>query len=320
MKRTKTVLLILAGVFLVSALVAHVAKLRWDSHFYDGYNASAPLNPIALNDEERPEYTRTAFTFDGIPGMRVPTLLARPKTGAGPFPCAIFLHGIGQKKEFLDDLAPMFTGAGFAIVCSDQYTRGERKLPGTSAMRDILALRRRAALNVIETRRLVDYLQTRSDIAPDRIYLVGASFGAITGATAAALEPRIRAVVLTYGGGDLPLLLNSKQAASQVGALLFLVKYAGAYLFAPSDPILHIKEISPRPILCQSGADDTLVPPPAGRALYEAAEKPKSITWYPGDHIGLDPVTTKQVLNDAIHWLKAQDAIVTAPPKSRDKK
>ncbi|MBI5095783.1 MAG: dienelactone hydrolase family protein [Candidatus Hydrogenedentes bacterium] len=310
MTRRQKILSSFAGTVLVVIIVVQAAKIRLDSHYYDGYDASLPLNPVVQPDEERSAYTRTAFSFDGLAGMRVPTLMARPKGAPGPFPCVIFLHGIGQKKEFLDEIAPGFVEAGFALVSSDQYTRGERKLPKSSRLDEILALRRRAALTVIETRRLVDYLQTRPDIYPDRIYLAGASFGAITGSTAAAFEPRIQAVVLTYGGGNLPVLLNSKQAAAQVGPLIHLAKYAGAYLFAPSDPILHVREISPRPILFQSGADDTLVPPASGRALFDAAYGPKDITWYPGDHVGLDPVTTKLVLAECVSWLKSQDATV----------
>lgn len=308
MKRVKHVILSIGGALLVAAVLLELAKLRWDSHFYDGYDHAAPLHVVIAKEGKRGGYLRTKLYFDGLPGQRVPTLLARPRNGAGPFPCIIFLHGIGQDKSFLDRIAPMFTDAGFAIASFDQYTRGERKIPGLGLVRGVLALRRRAALTVIETRRLVDYLQTRPDIAPKRIYLLGASFGAITGATAAAFEPRIRAVVLTYGGGDIAKLLDSKQAFKEVGDWIVVLKYVGAYLFAPADPIRYVKEISPRPILFQNGKDDTIVPPASARALFQAAGQPKTATWYPGDHIGTNPSTVKEALNEAIRWLKKQDA------------
>jgi len=170
-------------------------------------------------------------------------------------------------------------------------------------------LRRRGAKTVIETRRLIDYLQTRPDIAHDRIYLVGASYGAIMGSTAAAFDPRIRAVVLVYGGGNIKRLLNSKASRVELGRWHGLVTAVSAWLLAPADPIHHVGKISPRPILFQNGTDDSLVPKEATEALFEAAREPKSQTWYNGDHIGEDPKTVEAALNEAIAWLRNHDAL-----------
>lgn len=245
---------------------------------------------------------RTKLSFEGIAGERVPTLLVRPK-GNGPFPCVIFLHGIGQKKEFLDDICEPFLNAGYAMVTFDQYTRGERRLKESNWLNGAMALRRRGALTVIETRRLVDYLVNRPDIAADRLYLVGASYGAITGSTAAAFEPRIRAVVLTYGGGDLRRLFASKEATKELGRWTGLVACLSAYVMAPGDPIQYIKGISPRPVLFQNGTHDSLIPTESAKALYEAAAEPKEIVWYDSDHIGLDWKHAVRVLNETIAWL-----------------
>lgn len=297
---------------IVALFVALIgAKLWWDAGYYNGYEAELPLNAIVQAEEAREGYRRVAFAFDSVPGQRVPGLLALPPA-EGRYPCVIFLHGIGQSKSFLDDIAPFFTSEGFALVTYDQYTRGERRLDDPNPVEEALALRRRAALNVIETRRLIDYLETRADIAADRIYLVGASFGAITGATAAAFDERMRAVVLTYGGGDLPVLLNSEAARGQLGFLTRPLSYIGACFLAPADPIRHVDEIAPRPILFQNGREDSLIPPASALALFNAAEEPKELVWYEGDHIGLDEATVRRVLDDAVVWLQARDAEILA--------
>lgn len=307
MKILRGVLLVLA----VACLAVMVAKRWWDAHYYDGYDPALPLNASVKAEEDRPAYHRVAFTFDGLPGMPVPSLMALPRDSKGPFPCVIFLHGIGQEKEFLDDIAAPFTQAGFAFVSFDQYTRGDRKLKDTKRLESLLAFRRRGALTVIETRRLMDYLQTRDDIARDRIYLCGASYGAITGSTAAAFDPRIRAVVLCYGGGNLRLLFGNREAAEMIGALRKPAQWFLTWLLAPSDPVRHVAQISPRPILFQNGTHDSLIPTAAAQALYDAAKDPKQITWYDSDHVGLDVAHTWRVLTEAVDWLKNQDNAIT---------
>jgi len=297
---------------LVAALILCLAGLLGvkgccDARYYHGYDPDAPLNAVIRGTEDRPGYRRVDLTFEGVPGQPVPTLLALPREGEGPFPCIVFLHGIGQKKDFLDEIAAPFVEAGFAMVSSDQYTRGERRLDGAGPLTEMLRMRRRAALNVLETRRLVDYLVTRPDIAADRLYLVGASFGAITGSTAAAFEKRFKAVVLVYGGGNLRVLLASDGVREEAGDWTDVVARAGAFIMAPADPLRHVHEIAPRPVLLQNGKHDSLIPAVTAQALFDAAREPKEIIWYDSDHVGLDERQTWQVLNEALAWLKRQD-------------
>ena len=306
--RLRKVALVLAVAVLVVLVIGLVAKQVADARFYEGYDAQAPLAVDIRNVTVKPDYELNDLVFDGIPGMAVPTLLAMPLDGTAPYPCVIFLHGIGQDKDFMEQIAAPFTQAGFAFASFDQYTRGERKLKTDNPLKDALGLRRRSALNVLETRRLVDYLVTRSDIAPDRIYLIGASFGAITGATAVAFEPRIAAAVMTYGGGDLDKLLSSDAAKSELGEYHWLVKTAVSYLTAPSDPVKYVGRVAPRPLLFQNGTHDQLIPMAAADAFFEAANEPKERTLYDSDHVGLDEENTRAVLNEGLAWIQAIDA------------
>lgn len=295
------------------AIALTVLKALWDASYYRGYDRDLPLNVMLREDKTypdgEPKYRRLAFTFAGSAGQTVPAVGAWPLGGQGPFPCIVFLHGIGQEKEFLDRIAVPFVEAGYAMVTFDQYMRGERKLGETGKLAGLLAFRRRGAFTVIETRRLLDYLSRREDIAGERIYLLGASYGAITGSTAAALDQRIRAAVLCYGGGNFKHLLDNAEAARMLGVLAGPAKLLLTSLLAPSDPVRHVDAISPRPVLFQNGTRDSVIGRPAAEAFHAAAAQPKEVIWYDSDHVGLDEEHTWKVIHDAIDWVKRQDEL-----------
>jgi len=287
-----------------------VLKASLDSRYFDGYIREAPLDVRVAEETKTPDYVRTHFYYKGWRGQEDPALLAMPLEHQGPVPCIIFLHGIGQKKDFLDEIAGPFTKAGFAFASFDQYTRGERRLNDNSVLAQAKAFRLRPAYTVNDTRRMIDYLETRPDIATNRIYLVGASYGAITGATAAAFDDRLKAAVLIYGGGNVTDLLEAREIAAGVGAWLPLVKILGWYFFGVADPAHYVGKISPRPVYLQNGTNDGLISAPAAKALHDAAREPKKIQWYQGDHVGTDEAAVKQVLQDVLDYLLKVDADV----------
>jgi dienelactone hydrolase len=326
-------------------------KAYRDAHYFDNYDARAPLNVTVLGmtefNQETPVrgYTITKFTFDGYQGEKIPTLMSLPMKRTGKKVAAvIFLHGIGQNKNFLKEITAPFNQTGFAVVSFDQYTQGERKLRGRqSFLARYGALAQRAAKTVNETRRLIDYLSSYPEIDPQRVYLVGASYGAVIGAVVMAKDKRLRAGVLVYGGADYRKLLNSyanhlgvaaalglidgrhlnpekpplpKLTPSQerkVGVVLGCIIPVARYFLGVADPIHYAGQISPTPVYFQNGKYDVLVPAVAGKALQDAAREPKKITWYESDHVGIDLEHTKRVLADGLKWLLEQDNPFRAP-------
>ncbi len=347
----KKILKCALGCLLAVAAVLWAFKAYRDAHYFDNYNPRAPLNLalIATNEinKETPEksYTLVQFTFDGYEQEKVPALIATPNTHANQkLPVVVFLHGIGQSKSFLREIALPFTQTGFALTTFDQYTQGERKLRGKrSFLARWSAFLQRPAKTINEARRLIDYLSARADIDPQRIYLVGASYGAVTGSTLMAKDQRVRAAVMVYGGGDLGKLADSyanhlgvavllglidgknlnpekpplpKLTRSQerkVGLVLGCIKPLVRYFLGAADPVHYGALISPRPVYFQNGKYDVLVPASAGLALQEAAREPKKITWYESDHVGIDLEHTKRVLEDGLKWLLKQDTPFRAP-------
>ena len=326
-------------------------KIITAANYFDNYDPKAPLNATELTSTElnQGDSARvgnlTKFTFDGYKGEKIPALLSLPASrGAKRLPAIIFLHGIGQDKNFLKAICSPFNQAGFAFASFDQYTRGERKLrQPRSVLADLEAFVERPAKTINETRRLIDYLQSRPDIDPRRIYVVGASYGAVMGSTVLAKDKRVRAGVMVYGGGDFSKLTDSRAnhlavAAAlglidgrklnpekpplptltpsqerQVGQVLGLIKPLATHLLGEADPIHYAAQIAPTPVYFQNGTHDVLVPAAAGKALQEAAGEPKKITWYDSDHVGIDREQTLQVLRDALRWLLEQDDPLRAP-------
>jgi dienelactone hydrolase len=346
----KKALKIAGGALLGLFVVAMLAKVYTDSKYFDNYDPKAPYNVQVIETEsvnaENPAlgYQITKFTFDGYGGEKVPTFLSLPIKKSKPLPAIVFLHGIGQNKNFLKEITAPFNQTGFALCSMDQFMQGERKLPkDTPGLKSLRAFMQRPAKTINETRRLVGYLMSRPDIDPQRIYLVGASYGAITGSTVLAWDKRIRGGVLVYGGGDLGKLINStatrlgiaagfgwvdgkkvdpekpplpKLTPTQdriAGAIIWCATPLVRYFGGAMDPIHYVDKISPTPVYFQNGMYDVLVPAPAGKALQDKAKEPKKITWYESDHVGISLEHTKVVLHDALQWLLDQDNPLRAP-------
>lgn len=302
---------ILGGLIVLGLLL----KAHADRNYFAAYDAGVPLNSTVLKMEDRADYAREKLTFDSTPGEQIPTILTLPKERKGTVPCIVFLHGIGQEKGFIDEICPLFNKSGWAMATFDQYMRGERRLPeNATPWQQLVAFRQRACKTVNDARRLVDYLQTRPEIDPERIYLVGASYGAITGSTAAAFDKRFKAVVLVYGGGNIRHLMAASAIRGELNQgpagwlLADLASAAARYVLAPADPVRYAHLIAPRPVLLQNGTVDVLISDAAARALQNAVQEPKKITIYPGNHIGLDEATTRKVLQEGLEWLQEQDA------------
>lgn len=316
------ILLVIVGVVVVGLAIT---KVYMDATYFSGYDQTAPLDAQLAGTEDRPSYVRQLVYFNGWRNDRVSAFMFVPKNAPGPVPCVIFLHGIGQDKDFSDEdvskgvqppppfqrISEPFLAQGFAFVSFDQYMRGERRLPkGTSLLKEANAFRLRPAYTVNDTRRLIDYLETRPDIDKNRIYLAGASYGAITGSTATAFDKRIKAAVLCYGGGNVPRMLEARAVAEEMskrGVPMLPVQLLAWYILGAADPVKYADKIAPRPVFLQNGTDDCLISTPASKALQSAVKEPKEIKIYEGDHIGMDANTLIRVLNDIVGWLKQQD-------------
>lgn len=315
---------IIGGVIGAVILLLIVYKVWADKNYFTDYDPNLPFNAqvtetAVIEDtdeffgiERSRRFVKVLFTMTTRPDETMPVLLTLPVDRKGKLPVIVFLHGIGQSKRFLEEICTPFNEAGFAMACFDQSMQGARKIKG-NYLAQAAAFRKRPWKTVNDTRRLIDYLQTHPEIDPERIYLVGASYGAITGSVVTSQDKRVRAADLVVGGANISKMLNAPFIKESIGnnALHWLAKSIVTFMMKPADPMRHVGNTEGTPVLMQNGTTDRLVTPEAGEELYRALGSPKDIRWYPCDHPGLGPKSEAhvivQILDEGLNWLLEQD-------------
>jgi dienelactone hydrolase len=148
------------------------------------------------------------FTYASEAGSRVPGIWAKPAGNTARLPVVIMLHGTGGKKEDMKEQMEKYAQAGFFAVAIDGPFHGERASPGAKSADYELAVLQAWRTGqghpffydtVWDVMRLVDYLQKRDDVDPQRIGLMGVSKGGIETYLTAAVDPRIAAAVPFIG-------------------------------------------------------------------------------------------------------------------------
>jgi formylglycine-generating enzyme required for sulfatase activity/dienelactone hydrolase/predicted Ser/Thr protein kinase len=170
-----------------------------------------PLNATIVSTDSSPEsWTVQKITFDAAYGNeRVPAYLFLPKNSHPPYQTIIFYPGSGaiHTDAFRE-------GFGVLSVYADFVPRSGRALmfpiyKSTYERRDALKsdypaptafYRDHVIAWAKDLRRSIDYLQTRPDIDHEKIGFLGLSWGGAIGPVMAAVEPRLKAVVLLSGG------------------------------------------------------------------------------------------------------------------------
>ena len=172
-----------------------------------------PRVPLAPQTAPRPDsgaYRAEQFSFASEAGERVPGVFFKSARATDRRPAVIFLHGTGSRKEEFLALMRTFADRGFATAAIDARHHGARILPAfgpgnaqyfAAMLETYRSGKGRPYLydTVWDVMRLVDYLQTRADVDPARIGVMGISKGGTEAYLAAAVDPRIAAAVPIIG-------------------------------------------------------------------------------------------------------------------------
>lgn len=233
-------------------------------------------------------------------GLEIEGHLRVPPGGGQPHPALLILGGVRTGKRTVDYLGD--TG-DWMVLALDYPYHGPRS--GLSRREFLAALpaMRRAMLDTVPAGMLaVDYLWRRGDVARDRVLLAGGSFGALFAPALGAAEPRISAVAIFFGAGDLEALIDAN--LDLAWPLKPLVTWCGSVLVSPMEPLKYIGRISPRPVFLLNGTDDPAMPERCSRALQEAAQEPKAVRWLPVGHVNVrSPEFHRQVVDEFVSWL-----------------
>lgn len=231
------------------------------------------------------------LTLRSSTGLSVHGLVRVPERGRPPYAGAIVVGGMKRGSRIVA-ASGLDAIAREAVIVSPDYPLQLRRdsWKGVRALKTLARLRPAAFDIVAEVVLLMDYLASRPDVDPRRLFLVGGSLGAMAVTVAGGIDPRPAAVVVLYGGGRVgPLIAHTlEHPAQDVGLPHWAAPAVGRALgwwLTPLSPERYAPAIAPRAFIMINGDDDSLVPRQYARALYQAARSPKELVWMPGEHI-----------------------------------
>jgi dienelactone hydrolase len=228
------------------------------------------------------EYTRRRVVFDTEATMSVPAYLLVPNTRAAPSPAVLAVHGHGAGKSLVcgvdpggpgDDYAHALAARGYVVLAPDLRGFGERSdwMPPDkyhcdwdlvcATMAGVVPLER----NLWDLQRALDVLTTDPLVDATRIAAVGLSYGATCALFLAALDPRVRALVVSG-------YLSSWRAAHTVPWNMCGSQVMNGQLGA----LEHVDVaalVAPRSLLVESGTDDVIFPVAAARETVAALRR-----------------------------------------------
>jgi dienelactone hydrolase len=140
---------------------------------------------------------------------------------------------------------------------------------------------------VVDLRRAMDFLLAQPGIDPGRFACVGHDFGGMYGILAGGLDKRPTHYVIMAATPRFPdWYLYAPKLEGEA-------REAFVRQMAEIDPIAHVGNLSPAPILFQFAMDDFHVPRERAEEFFAAAGEPKEIRWYEAGH-GLNEAATQE--------------------------
>lgn len=184
----------------------------------------------------------------------------------------ILVHGIHANRLALLPQAIMLHEAGYHLLLLD--LRGHGLSEG-----NFVTYGHREALDV---QAAADYLMTRPSV--ERMGIIGTSMGGAAVVRAAALDPRLEAIVIESSYSSLPDAVEDAFDDLSVfprwpfaPLLIALAEQRVGVEINQVDSARELSEMQPRPLLIIHGQNDQLFPPDHAQRLYAAAHEPKTL-------------------------------------------
>jgi len=166
-------------------------KMLWHNRRFP----SGPPPAKLAGREERSEYTVEALTLETAPGLYLTANLYLPRSGSKPFPVILYQCGHANKNYYSRHGA-WFAAHGIATMVMDNIEAGEIQATHHGVYshawfhwysRGYSPL----AVELLNARRAIDYLVSRTDLDSKRIGATGRSGGGMTTFFLAALDERV---------------------------------------------------------------------------------------------------------------------------------
>ena len=238
---------------------------------------------------------------------RVTAYLVEPSV-KGKYAGIVFGHwSPGNRTEFLPE-AILYARAGVVSLLIDypcvRPAPWRRCEPGEKPE----AVRDNYAATVIDLRRGIDLLQSRSDVDSNRIAYVGHSTGAQWGAILSAIDKRVKAAVLIGGIPTEATILMESDDQEFVDLRKNMPREQMDNYFKTigvMDAINYVPYAAPTPLLFQFARYERYFNEAAMLKYARAASEPKIVRWYDSGH----DLNDVQALIDRAAWLQRQIGI-----------
>jgi dienelactone hydrolase len=211
--------------------------------FYQ-YNKDIPLDAAVVEKQNREEYVREKIVFRGANDNLVPGYLAIPKIGNPPYPCILQLHGMTLSKEVWwkkdgwhkgEPLSQKLLAEGFSVLAFDYPLHGERSIlnnfENTAQMlfrkNKIYKFRNMIINAVIDSRRALDYLESRQEIDSSRIGILGSSIGGTMSLILSGVDSRLKVTTVLVAPTLIRPIYEGQPDISSIAPYNFLRDYDG---------------------------------------------------------------------------------------------
>jgi len=265
------ILIILAVLFLLGAalvilVIGPLILLQPERRTRDWYAPRTTL--LEPRDASLPQENLTIQSFDGVP-LSAWLVPQRNK----PRGTILYLHGVGDCKIGGIALARLWYTQGYNVLLYDSRQHGESGgnycTYGFYEKRDVSTA--------------IDYLESRTDIVAGSIGVFGTSMGAAVAIQAAAIDPRIKAVVAEASFTDLRTISVDYQRRIVKLPWHFLRNFAMSrsqkianFKARLVSPLEDVKRLT-TPVLFIHGTNDEFIRVEYSKILFEDATGPKDL-------------------------------------------
>lgn len=219
----------------------------------------------------------------------------------GKHPLVLWLHREGQevKRAGFQQEAEALAAQGIASILLELPFKRPYVHRSDNNAGDAESIR----LAVVNTRRVLDWAETRPEFDIKRTAVVGHRFGAWAAALVASVDARIDGVVLMSPPGKPSGWLQvTEQPRAKAFRESFPKEQWGAYLnsIEPLDPERWVGFLAPAKVSFQFGSSDAWVQTLEQVDLFRAASQPKARQMYDADELLND-----EARKDRANWLRA---------------